>query len=243
MARWIQVVALCAVCAAAAATAAVVGDLPAEGNARFLAAFEIVVFGSEVPGRESGSVAKWTRRIDYKLGGLPDAVEKFRPVVREHIEAIAPFTGLEYGEVAADAPDEALIIWFSTTERMARDGRMLAARPEDVAGMQDANCFFLTYARPGGEFVRARIVVNSDHSDDQIRHCLLEELTQSMGLPNDDPRLVPSIFNDAMKLHELSLMDKVLLRLVYDPRMAPGTPRADAMALAAGILAELNPGG
>ena len=120
---------------------------------------------------------------------------------------------------------------------------MLAQKPEDVVGVGDANCYFLSYHLPDGQIVSARIVVNSDHDEIQIAHCLLEELTQSMGLPNDDGRIIPSIFNDDLKLDDLSLIDKVLVRVLYDPRMAAGTPRDRALDLARDILAQLNPEG
>ncbi|MDP6618459.1 MAG: ABC transporter permease subunit [Nitrospinota bacterium] len=38
------------------------------------------------------------------------------PVIRQHIESIAPFTRLSFAEIGAREPDENLIIWFSATE-------------------------------------------------------------------------------------------------------------------------------
>ncbi len=89
----------------------------------------------------------------------------------------------------------------------------------------------------------ARVLAGLDLPDQELAHCLLEELAQSLGLPNEDDRVAPSIFNDSLHLTSLSLIDKVLLRLVYDPRMRPGLPRAQALQLARTILTKLNPGG
>ena len=159
--------------------------------------------------------------------------------------AIAEFTEIEFGELDPAEPGDNLIYYFAETGGMEAAGRDLTQRPADVAGMEGSNCYFLSYGYPpgSGEFVIAFIVVNRDIGPDHIHHCLLEETAQSLGLPNDDPRIVPSVFNDGMRLHSLSLIDKVLLRLLYDPRLPPGTPRAEALTITRAILGELNPSG
>ena len=43
-----------------------------------------------------------------------------------------------------------------------------------------------------------------------------------LGLPNDSERLRPSIFNETSMLTELSALDRILIRTVYDPRMTTG---------------------
>jgi hypothetical protein len=60
---------------------------------------------------------------------------------------------------------------------------------------------------------------------------------------NDDRAIVPSIFNDTMQLDALSFIDQVIVRMLYDPTLAPGTPRAEALRIARTVLEELNPGG
>ena len=157
--------------------------------------------------------------------------------------ALSFYSNLEFVEIGAAEPGEQMIIWFTDTARMGEAGLMLAADPADLVGTQGARCFFLSYFTDDGALTAARIVINTDHPQEVVDHCLLEEITQSLGLPNDDPRIIPSIFNDSMQLRSLSFIDEVLVRLLYDPRLPAGAPREAALAIARLVLEELNPGG
>lgn len=218
---------------------------PATENDRYVQYFDSIVFGNEFAGRGATVVRKWIEPVRYKLGGNAAAIAKYRPIVVGHMEQLAVYSSVKFEEIGGREPGENFIIWFSTTNKMIDDGRMLAANPAEVAGRQfeTANCFFLSYYLPDGKMVAARVVANADLPDQELVHCLLEEIAQTLGLPNDDDRVAPSIFNDSLKLMSLSLIDRVLIRLVYDPRMRPGTPRAQALPIARAILTELNPGG
>lgn len=213
-------------------------------NERLVAYFDYVVFGNEFAGRALPTVRKWTEPIRYKFASNNAAITKYRPVVQAHFASLAQFTNLSFQEIGPRDPGENFIIGFAPLAGLVAYGRTLAANPAEVAGRQfeTASCFFLSYIQDG-RLVAARVLAGSDLPDQELVHCLLEELAQSLGLPNDDDRVAPSIFNDSLHLTSLSLIDKVLLRLVYDPRMRPGTPRAQALQLARAILAELNPGG
>lgn len=60
--------------------------------------------------------------------------------------------------------------------------------------------------------------------DRAIRHrklvtCVVEELTQILGLPNDSELVYPSIFNDHTPNDLLSGLDYLLLKLLYQPAL------------------------
>jgi len=205
--------------------------------------FETVVFGNEVPGREATIVRKWQSPIRYKFGGITSVIERSRAVAQAHMATLTRFSNLEFEEIGVAEPGEQLVIWYTDTGRMEEAGLTLAANPEDLVGTQGARCFFLSYYGDDGVLVAARVVINADLGQEVVAHCLLEEVTQSLGMPNDDGAIVPSIFNDTMQLDALSFIDKVIVRMLYDPRLAPGTPRAEALRVARAVLEELNPGG
>lgn len=83
-------------------------------------------------------------------------------------------------------------------------------------------CFFLIWPGSDWQILKARIVINAILEDDHINHCLLEELTQSLGLPNDSDRLRPSVFNESARLTRLSDLDRILIRTLYDPAISAG---------------------
>lgn len=84
--------------------------------------------------------------------------------------------------------------------------------------------------------------MNNIGGDAQISHCLLEEFTQSLGLPNDSDKLRPSVFSEKDKLQSLSLSDKILLSTLYHPRMMPSMKRNQALLVAKDIIADYRKG-
>lgn len=74
--------------------------------------------------------------------------------------------------------------------------------------------------------VRAKIIIPVDHafSKGLLPACIVEEITQSMGLPNDSDWVNPSIANDASKVDLLTGLDYVLLKLLYSPKLKSGMP-------------------
>ena len=75
------------------------------------------------------------------------------------------------------------------------------------------------------------------------RLCFHEEISQSLGLFNDDPTVRPSIFNDDDEFALLTTHDEYLLRILYDPRLKAGMTADEAMPVVARIVEELRPGG
>lgn len=52
--------------------------------------------------------------------------------------------------------------------------------------------------------------------------CIVEELTQAMGLPNDSDWVNPSVFNDKSVLDLLTGLDYLMLKILYDKRLEIG---------------------
>lgn len=75
---------------------------------------------------------------------------------------------------------------------------------------------------------RAFAVIRAEHPDLLHLSCLHEEITQGLGLPNDSPAARPSIFNDDQEFALLTPMDEMMLRMLYDKRLAPGMTATQA---------------
>jgi len=91
-----------------------------------------------------------------------------------------------------------------------------------------------------GMIDRVMIIVNGDRILPRTDHCLLEEMTQGLGLPNDIGHDRASIFSNDGIATSLSRSDRIMIRTLYDPRMKPAMPRKIALALARTIIGELN---
>ncbi len=85
------------------------------------------------------------------------------------------------------------------------------------------------------------IAIRDEMPDNLMQACIEEELAQAMGLFNDDPSLRPSLFNDDQEYGVLTRHDELLLRILYDPRLKHGLPRARALPIIRQIASELLP--
>ena len=74
-----------------------------------------------------------------------------------------------------------------------------------------------------------------------MRSCVVEEVTQVLGLPNDSFDIAPSIFNDDDEFQDLTWQDELFLRVLYDPRIKSSMGRPALEAAARRIIAELRP--
>ena len=211
--------------------------------ARLAEIFDSVVFGSEFSSAMAAPVIrKWTVPIRYKVGGHRASVERFRPAITRHARVLARLTGLAFEEIARDAPEENIIVWFTSAAKMLEFGRVFEKderRLRDIVRTANGGCYFLSYFLDDGRLVKSVIVVNHERPPALTDACLLEELAQSLGLPNDDARISPSIFNDSDRLRRLSKADALLIRTLYDPRVPVGAPRAEAVQAARTVIADL----
>lgn len=66
--------------------------------------------------------------------------------------------------------------------------------------------------------------------------CIVEELSQSLGLPNDSKEAKFSIFNDYSSYNELTAHDRALLKLLYRPEVKPGLSKKEAIAVVETLL-------
>lgn len=161
-----------------------------------------------------GRIIKWAGPIVAELRGAN--LEVYEPEVIRHLATLSRLTGLRFltqrtGQ-AGLAPN--MIITF------VHNG---GNGPRDLERVCQARVF------SGRDFVirRASIVIHADWNLLR-RHCIVEELTQAMGLMNDSSHLSPSIFNDHSKQQALSPWDELMLHAHYDRRVRPGMTWAEA---------------
>ncbi len=202
--------------------------------------FDTVVFGSELgDAYASEVVAKWHGTIRLDLQGRVDP--GLAEIVGKHFRAVLGLTGLKIEPRGSGKDYNFKIVFVRGVSEMRRfrfenvDRRLI----ETLAS--DGGCYFLALKQPPGRIVKAAVVVNVDHR--YIDHCLLEEITQSLGLPNDSDIVRPSIFSGGDRLSELSRSDRILVKTLYHSRMKPGLPRREALVVAREIISAAAGGG
>ena len=222
--------------------------------------FETVVFGSEIEGvRGARKVKKWKQPLRIAIKSFEETVTKFSDgnetrkikqrrvkrrhfdFIQNHLDALVDLTGLKTEDIKKTGMPANITINFVPRFQMANpkladvDRRLL----ERLAG--EGGCYFLAWSdEASGVILKAVIVVNEERLINRISHCILEEMTQSLGLPNDTRAIWPSIFSSRSRVTELSRSDRILSKTLYDPRMRAGMPRAEAVEVARWIIAELD---
>ncbi len=93
-------------------------------------------------------------------------------------------------------------------------------------------CFFVGWPSFDGGIAKGHVFINSKLEENHIKHCLYEEITQSLGAPHDSRELGESIFNDGYLGAQFGPLDEHLIQILYDPRMPIGAGREEARAIA-----------
>ncbi len=254
--------------ALACAAALFVAVAPVAGHADpkdddLLRHFENVVFGSEISGvKPVDYIQKWMTPIRVSITAMqgtmttkPDGGrhlqltnvkpdKAFVDLVRKHLTQLVTLTGAtsEKSDNANGKPAN-FVIKFVPRLVMGQAFMDKDVDPEVLKrlGMPGV-CYFLTRSISTGALFRSLIIVNRELPPAQMDACLLEEMTQAMGLPNDSDIVSPSIFNQKSTLQSLSDSDRQMLKILYDQRLPAGTPKADAMRISRAILSELQGG-
>ena len=166
--------------------------------------------------------SRWQTPIRLKLinefGDKPLQAE----VVRIQTQHLARITGQPI-RLVDDNPNLTLIMtrhkqmasWASRT--IGQDGSVKIALKEGI-------CLANFATNAAYEITRATVIIPVDYSRDKGRFldCVVEELTQIMGLPNDSDKVFPSIFNDHSVDSFPTGLDYVLLKLAYHPALHAG---------------------
>lgn len=215
-----------------------------------IAHFEVIAFGNEYTHERFPRVRKWKNPI--RIGVQGAAPEFLDADIRQHVDDLHRLTGhdmaLIYSEnmrksgmVADDFDTRQLnvVVYFIPQGKIHKTVlRYFDHKKEQVDQMIRSSTCFAKFFKKGDEIRAAIVVIPSQHSRETVRACVIEELAQIMGLPNDSDAVTGSIFKDKSGNNELTQHDRTLLALLYDKRILVGMVRDDALAMARRILDE-----
>lgn len=206
--------------------------------AEILRSFHEIALRTEY-GPDAKVLQKWTNPINVWLDHRVGDAEKHTGLVRMHLEHLAAITG--HAIHLVNSPDKANIkLIFSRNDRFIQDARHeMGATAATIVRSSTCIC---TLKSVQGNIVRATIIIPVDRAraHRKLVACIVEEITQAMGLPNDSDSVYPSIFNDRSTDQLLSGLDYLLLRILYDQRMHAGMSPHEAMTLAQTIIGEMQ---
>jgi hypothetical protein len=136
-----------------------------------------------------------------------------------------------------------VLVVFTSAEKMKSNAFKYTITTSDLEDvLKSAICMASIESNKQSEIIRGVILIPVDSSRQSGRFvdCIIEELTQVMGLPNDSTAVYPSIFNDHSSDSYLTGLDYLLLKIAYHPLLKPGMSEAQIRGKLPVILKELR---
>jgi len=209
-------------------------------NAQVVANLMEIVFGSEFVGEDSESVRKWTTPLRVAIYAREP--ERYRALVETVLRQLRELTGLDIRLVDRSAPAQNAYVLMLGRDQFYAYAQSHLNPGKNPRTNTYLDCFGVFAAGHDGVITELTAVI-PEFVDDATKHaCVVEEVTQALGLPNDSFTVKPSIFNDDDQYQDLTWQDELFLRVLYDPRVRPGMTRAAFEPLAKRIVDELRPG-
>ena len=211
--------------------------------------FETVAFYREFdPDQVQQVLTRWQGPLRVALVG--EVQDRHVSYARQHLADLAALSGLEvtltpYEEanvvvILSPAPFERALDSYRDVYR-AFFGSDRAMEAITAQMKQEATCYARVVTDESGDVITgAMALIPTDHGRFVVRACIIEELTQAMGLFNDSDDILPSIFNDRSPNMVLSEHDRLLVRILYDDRLRPGMTWAEAEPIARTVVADLR---
>ena len=203
--------------------------------------FDVIALGNEYTGRVN-YIRKWKKPIRIGIIGrlYPDYFEEY---VVEVAATLQKLTGhpislvfsekmFRNGQLEKNFDGTSLnfLLFYMPANKIPeavqkKFGKNDSKVAETVVDMLGKSTCFVHFYTKGGEIRAAYAAFPARHDQRTMRACVIEELTQAMGLPNDSSELKQSIFNDTNPEIELTGLDRLLLQLLYNPAINPGMKR------------------
>lgn len=173
-----------------------------------------------------------------EFGALPFSrsyVRKFRGTVRFYIRSevgaqrrqrverfVRSLNGLinNFSSVVVQNERQAnFVVHVVTRKNYARTVRERVTR-NDSSAVRGRCQVRAVFTRSG--ISRSDAVIVADEGEALFRRCMTEEVLQGLGPLNDDRSLTDSMFNDTSRYTRFRRFDRIILNMLYDPRIKSG---------------------
>ncbi len=198
--------------------------------------FLALAFGSDL---RIGARPRGIRRFDHPIrarvvgGGGVDRAAAMQRVLDEYAGKVP---NLHLTLVAGTEPADAQP---ADLEVRLIDEKDFKTALQDAFGVQitktfvartDPQCMTSVKSTAEGEIVHSISFIIVDKGDDVFLDCAYHEMLHAFGLSNHDQRNPWTTLNQKRMVGYLTVYDRALLTLLYDPRITPGMTAARARA-------------
>lgn len=184
----------------------------------------------------AGTIRKWREPLVVAPFATPPW---FDAVFGELAHTIKCATGLDVGRERPGGPRANVTISFDEVPRRKMPAD-LAATTERVGLMYEAGSIAVSYAAKGTSRIRyASAGIDPELSEARRKTRLLRQMVQILGLGASQDLVDKSVLREGGPTFDaLQPNDQVLLRILYDPRLAIGMSRTEAEARLDAVIAD-----
>jgi Protein of unknown function (DUF2927) len=203
--------------------------------------FLALAFGSDL---RIGARPLGIRRFDHPIrarvigGGTVDRSDSMSRVIEQYAREV-PNLALTIAPSTASAEIELRLI-----DEKDFQSALQAAFGDKIArafvARTDPQCMTSVKSTADGIIVHSVSFIIVDKGDDVFLDCAYHELLHAFGLSNHDQHNPWTTLNQKRMVGYLSVYDRSLLTLLYDPRVRPGMTMRQARSVLPGAIADLG---
>jgi hypothetical protein len=195
---------------------------------------------------DAAKIQKWATPIRYASVGPASTLA--RASLDLAMDQLATLTGLDIAQATDDLPNYLVLFAPAALDEAMTQYRGLSAPFFDGPAQQAAfaaapradDCALLARApAPDWTIRSALLVVPIGAGPAETGRCITALTARSMGFLSAAARL-DSAMGDGARILHLTSEDKLMLRVLYDDRLKPGTPAPAAAPVVRSVLASLR---
>lgn len=191
------------------------------------------------------TLVKWTQPIRVFMRSDAGNASLQRQLLTVHMQHLGMITGHPIDFVTT--PDQAnIFVVFTKLDQVEATVRQYIGDPDRIrAALDEAICLGNFKINRKKSIQNGTIIIPVDYARQRGRFldCIVEEITQLLGLPNDSDEVYPSIFNDLSVDSYLSPLDYLLLKILYSDKLVPGMTPDQVRQILPSIVTQLKANG
>lgn len=206
------------------------------------ASFLDIALGREYEKNQKSRLIRWEKEIKIHVQSDSGDAELQHDLLSTHISHLASITGQSI-QLGAPLESANIVIIFTQYQAMREKVSQYMGDPKYYEkALSEAICLGSFKSNRRGEIFKGVIIIPVDYARQNARFldCIVEEITQLLGLPNDSDKVFPSIFNDNSIDAYLSPLDYILLKVLYSPRLKAGMSQQQVIESLDLVIADLN---
>ena len=185
-------------------------------------------------------VRKWTVPIRYYFVHRVADQQLHEQLSKLHLQHLSDITGVDIQPVSKKNKANLLIV-FSTEGRLEKELQSefnIKSKKQRTQLFRNSVCLAHFSINTDHSIRKAIVIIPVDRARAHAKlvACIVEELTQVMGLPNDSEKVFPSIFNDKSFNDLLTGLDYLLLKLLYEPEVKAGMKKSQVTRIITKVI-------